>query len=138
MSNINSERRERYHKVAQELTFGDDTFMAAVFEYRPDIAEHIIQMLTENHELRLISSCGQYDIHSIRNRSIRKQNQKGEAEMCEIMEKLAKEYAADEKWEMRKADVLRMLNNGFDKKTIMLALGLTDAEFESLITPEAS
>ena len=269
MSSINSERRERYRKVAQELTFGDDTFMAAVFEYRPDIAEHIIQMLTENHELRLISSCGQYDIHSIRNRSIRldalaadtagnlynieiqrrskgaeperaryhsalidsaalkksqdftelpdasvifitendvldggrplyhidrtvrekdhalfgdrchiiyavmknadesrlgsflrdflvkeaslisdprmaecmnyfKQNQKGETEMCEIMEKLAKEYAADEKWEMRKADVLRMLNNGFDKKTIMLALGLTDAEFESLITPEAS
>ena len=67
-----------------------------------------------------------------------KQNQKGETEMCEIMEKLAKEYAADEKWEMNRQHVLRMLNNGFDKKTIMLALGLTDAEFESLITPEAS
>ena len=58
-------------KEAQKFSFASDTFIAAAFEYRPDIAEHIVRKLTGRPDLCIVSSHGQYDIHSVRNRSIR-------------------------------------------------------------------
>ena len=57
--------------------------------------------------------------------------------MCEIMERLANEAAEEARWDMQRDNVLRMLNNGFDKSAIRLALGLTDEEFAELLVPRA-
>ena len=53
--------------------------------------------------------------------------------MCEIMEELNK-MAIKERDRKR---VQRMLKMGFDKKSIMMALDLTEDEFAELSTPLA-
>jgi len=55
----------------QKFAFKDDTFITAVFEYRTDVAEYIVRMLTGVSDLRLFSVCAQYDIHSVAGRSLR-------------------------------------------------------------------
>ena len=66
-----------------------------------------------------------------------KKSEKGDEQMCEIMERLANEAAEEARWEMKRDILLRMLNNGFDKSAIKLALGLTDEEFAELLVPRA-
>ena len=66
-----------------------------------------------------------------------KKSEKGDEQMCEIMERLANEAAEEARWDMQRDNVLRMLNNGFDKSAIRLALGLTDEEFAELLVPRA-
>ncbi len=259
---------ERYRREIQRFSFASDTFIAAAFEYRPDIAEHIVRTLTGKHDLRIVSSHGQYDIHSVRNRSIRydavakdaagrlynieiqrrnkgaeperaryhsamldsgtlgksqdftdlpetyvifitendvlgggrplyhidrtvcelghapfcdrahiiyavmnnsddselgsflraflateaaqipdqklaecmdyfKKSEKGDKEMCEIMERITKEIAEETRWEMKRNILLRMLNNGRTKEQILVDLGITDKEFAELLVPKA-
>jgi len=70
-----------------------------------------------------------------------KTTEKGETQMCEIMEKLIQKenervYKIAQ-WEKQREIVLRMLNNGFDKKAILLALGITDEEFAALLAGRA-
>ncbi|MBQ4491021.1 MAG: PD-(D/E)XK nuclease family transposase, partial [Pyramidobacter sp.] len=55
----------------QKFAFKDDTFITAVFEYRTDVAEYIVRMLTGVSDLRLTSVRAQYDIHSVAGRSLR-------------------------------------------------------------------
>ena len=57
--------------------------------------------------------------------------------MCEIMERLIKKEKNETRWETQRENVLRMLNNGFDKSAIMLALGITDEEFSALLADKA-
>ena len=61
--------------------------------------------------------------------------------MCEIMERLIEReneiVRKNTQWETQRENVLRMLNNGFDKSSIMLALGITDEEFSALLADKA-
>ena len=70
-----------------------------------------------------------------------KTTEKGETQVCDIMEKLIQKenervYKIAQ-WEKQRENVLRMLNNGFDKKAILLALGITDEEFTALLEDKA-
>ena len=53
--------------------------------------------------------------------------------MCEIIEELNKKAV----YEAHRKSVQRMLKMGFDKKSIMMALGLTEEGFAELSTPLA-
>ena len=53
--------------------------------------------------------------------------------MCEIIEELNKKAV----YEANRKSVQRMLKMGFDKKSIMMALDLTEEEFDELSTPLA-
>ena len=57
--------------------------------------------------------------------------------MCEIMEELNKKAADMALREANHKSVQRMLKMGFDKKSIMMALDLTEDEFSELSTPLA-
>ena len=57
--------------------------------------------------------------------------------MCEIIEELNKKAADMALREAHRKSVQRMLKMGFDKKSIMMALDLTEEEFEELSTPLA-
>jgi len=45
-----------------------------------------------------------------------KTTEKGENQVCEIMERLMQERENETRWETQRENVLRMLNNGFDAK----------------------
>ena len=70
-----------------------------------------------------------------------KTTEKGENQVCEIMERLIEReneiVRKNTQWETQREIVLRMLNNGFDKSSIMLALGITDEEFSALLADKA-
>ena len=57
--------------------------------------------------------------------------------MCEIIEELNKKAADLAMKERDREHVQRMLKMGFDKKSIMMALDLTEDEFDELSTPLA-
>ena len=61
--------------------------------------------------------------------------------MCEILERLIEReneiVRKNTQWETQREIVMRMLNNGFDKSAIMLALGITDEEFSALLADKA-
>ncbi|MBP5211903.1 MAG: PD-(D/E)XK nuclease family transposase [Pyramidobacter sp.] len=62
-----------------------------------------------------------------------KENEKGVGDMCEIMQELNRRAV----FEANRKNVQRMLKQGFDRKTIMKALDLTEEEYEELATPLA-
>ena len=260
--------REKYHEELQKFAFRDDTFIAAVFEYRPDVAEYIVRTLSGVSDLTLISVHARHDIHSVKNRSICcdlvakdsagkiynieiqrrrkgaeperarfhsamldsstleknadfvdlpetyvifitekdtlhggkalyhidrtvremahapfgdrahiiyavmnntspgplgqflrdfladeaariadpalaecmnyfKTTEKGENQVCEIMERLIKKEKNETRWETQREIVLRMLNNGRNKEQILVDLGITDEEFSALLADKA-
>ena len=70
-----------------------------------------------------------------------KKTEKGDKQMCEIMERIVKEEneitEKKTRWETQRDNVLRMLNNGRTKAQILEDLGITDKEFAELLVPKA-
>ena len=70
-----------------------------------------------------------------------KTTEKGENEVCEIMEKLIQRenevVRKNTQWEIQRENVLRMLNKGLPKKDILEFLGITDEEFAALLADKA-
>ena len=66
-----------------------------------------------------------------------KTTEKGENQMCEIMERLMQERESETRWETQREIVLRMLNKGLSKSDIIEFLGITDEEFSALLADKA-
>jgi len=70
-----------------------------------------------------------------------KTTEKGENQMCEIMERLIEReneiVRKNTQWETQRENVLRMLNNGRNKEQILVDLGITDEEFSALLADKA-
>ena len=66
-----------------------------------------------------------------------KKSEKGDKQMCEIMDRLIEEENKRAVWEAQRDNVLRMLNKGLSKSEIMELLNITDKEFAEFLVPQA-